>query len=216
MNRALLIVGAAILGVLVLAGGAYLLANNRSGQNTNASPTPLTEEQNGNFTGTFLELLELGQDQMCTFDNTDDEGVRTTGTAYVASGGSRLNADFTVHQTDGSFDGNIVRDGEYTYIWTTLQEQGVKIAMTSENESIFGDLAEGRNTGLGDDTEMEFDCSDWTADETMFVPPADAEFVDITETFSQLENLMGGQCSVCENLPEGEVRNQCLTALNCN
>lgn len=219
MNKVVLMVILVMLGVVLIVGGLNLMNNrNSEGAIEDNSPTPETSETTNSFSGTLLDLLAMGQDKVCTFDNTDETGIRTEGTVYLASGGDRLSSEFTVHQTDGSFDGSIVRDGEYTYIWTTLQEQGVKIEITPESESIFGEWAEGEHntTGMSDDTEIDFNCSDWQVDNSMFVPPSDVEFVDISDSFSQLQNMMGGQCSACEELPAGEVREQCMAALNCN
>jgi hypothetical protein len=153
---------------------------------------------------------------MCTFDNTDETGTRTEGTVYIASGGDRLNSNFNVNQPTGSFEGNIIRDGDYTYIWTTLQEQGVKIEITPENETLFGEMSEGNDTGLSDETEVDFSCTPWTVDSSKFIAPSNIEFVDVTEAFEQFQDMPSeNQCAACSQLPEGDVRNQCLSALKC-
>ena len=52
----------------------------------------------------------------------------------------------------------------------------------------------------------------------MFVPPADIEFMDFsqmmneaTETFENSEV----DCSVCDQIPDGDAKTQCLSALGC-
>lgn len=219
MNKTVLIAGAAVLGLLALGAVLWVTRNNSSNTPT-AMPeaTDSMQTQGTSFNGTFLDLLRQGQSQMCTFDSVDEKNVRTEGVIFVEAGGNRLSSNFSVEQPEGDFEGNIIRDGEYTYIWTTLQEQGVKLKITPESEELFGSIGESEDnsTGISDTTEVDFSCSPWAVEESIFQAPSDIEFMDVTEAFEQFQDMpAANQCAACSQLPEGEVRNQCLTALNC-
>lgn len=219
MNKALL----AFLAVVILAivgVGAFLFT--RKPPTNNQTPNNSIMEGN-KFSGTFMDLLALGQNYTCTFDTVDDAGTKTKGKVYVAAGGNKLSGQFLITQADGTeVDSNIIRDGEYNYIWTSLQPEGYKTKITLDNDSLFGSGKDsGKSTNLSDDINLDFDCSPWAVDNTMFIPPSNIEFLDLSETMMQLqqesqESIKNSvDCSVCDQAPAGAARDQCLQNLGC-
>lgn len=219
MNKIAVYIGIAVLGFLLLLAGIYIL-NRPSTESLSeeTSQEPVSTSNSDKFSGTLQDILSMNENQVCNFVSNEQNGTRTEGTVYVASQGSRMSGEFTVQSPDEeTFVGNIIRDGQYNYIWTTLEQQGAKIKINPESDSIFGEAAGNvsNSTGLTDTSEVDFDCDNWSVDERKFIPPSNVEFVDLTSSLDQLQELMGGECSACQQLPAGDTRNQCLQALNC-
>lgn len=226
MNKGLLI---GIVALLLAGIGGYFAYTSMSndseefGERLNSSDTAMVEKDNDSFNGTFVDLLKLGKDYTCTFDQEDEAGNKTSGEVFVASRGDKLRGDFNFVQPDGaSYDGGMVRDGEYNYVWTS-QFGGFKSKVTEADDSLFSssDNDSTSTGGLSDDTDVDFDCKSWRVDESKFIPPSDIEFQDFSQEMQQIEeaedllNDLEIDCSVCDSAPEGAARTQCLQALGC-
>jgi len=227
----LLIGGLALLGIVVVGAGAYLITNKTSETPTNETSSGENMEMTGSsdFTGNITDLLSLGGNMQCTFSSMDtDVGSSVSGMFYIADNGNKVNGDFTVDPGEGDvMQGHVIRDGQYNYVWTSAMDTGFKFEISEESNSLFGDIAEeeATDTGINDNTQVDFDCDNWTVDNSMFVPPAGVEFSDFSSMMMQMNDLMMeensegadlAQCAACSQLPAGDARNQCLTALNCN
>lgn len=222
MNKTLIAILATVAVVAVAAGAYFTLGN--SSEDTVGTTSQDSENNStdvNQFSGTFAELLALGQNYTCTFDTTDDTGNQTSGVVYVAGAGNKMNGEFLVTEPDGNtMDGNIVRDGEYNYVWTSLQSDGIKTKITDEDTSIFA-VNEGESeTGISDDDNVDFDCQKWNVDNSKFTPPSDINFVEfslpsVMEGSGETDQEVNLDCSLCDQVPEGEARNQCLSTLGC-
>jgi hypothetical protein len=216
MNNKLLAV-AAFVGIGVLAVGAYLFTRQpNSVTNTSQTTDSMVETSDANsFSGTFSDLLARGQSYTCTFSESDNDGNTTKGNVYVAAGGDRFNGEFELVQPTGTLQSYIIRDGEYNYIWTAGQSEGIKTKINPEDASLFGDSEE---TPVDENEPVDFDCAPWTVDNSKFVPPANVSFIDFSDTMAEMENVMEENeidCSVCDQIPAGESRDQCLQSLGC-
>ena len=215
-----------IIGIVVVAlvgvGGFFLYQSANTGDTASVSITG--EDGEVEVNGSFADLLNSGKSYTCTFETLDKSGTGSTGTVYVTADGDKMNGDFTYTQADGaSFDGGVIRDGEYNYVWTSMQEQGIKTKIDPENDTIFGTTgAEDEtdtNAGLSDGQEVGFNCKVWAEDDSMFVPPSDIEFlevsVDLVELDEEVMEVDKLDCSVCDQVPAGATKDQCLMTLGC-
>lgn len=178
----------------------------------------LTEDER--FKGTFLQLLALGKNYMCSFDSTDAEGNTTNGKVYVAAKGDMLRGDFTYSPKVGdSFKSNVIRDGKYNYIWSSLDTKGFKVLIDKENDTLFGTTSKetSKEGNIKDDTDVDFNCKKWSIDNSLFVPPTTIEFIDFSEQMKGIQEQMKEttNCSVCDQIPSGDSKDQCLKALGC-
>ncbi len=176
------------------------------------------------ISSSFAELVRLGKSYHCTFDTTDDAGNATSGEVYVAQSGDKVNGDFELTQADGvTHQANVIRDGEYNYIWSTMFDQGFKSKIVSEDDSFFSSSEKsGDQVGFDEDADVDFDCSPWRVDNAMFVPPAEIKFADFSaqmevhlDAAEEAQDKMKASCSVCDQAPAGASRDQCLQALGC-
>lgn len=213
-----------ILFVLLLAGGAFffLKPTSRTSENDSTARNNAIEENDSvetqasgktSVTGNFMELLKLGENYSCDFDYEDDQGNTTKGKVYVSESGDKLRGEFELIQADGTaITTNILRAGEYNYMWTSALPQGFKYAITEEDTSFFGDAGDDstQTFGLDADLDMDFDCDSWRVDGSMFEVPDDIEFVE-----ASTNTYVDDPCAACDMVPAGTSRDQCLQTLGC-
>lgn len=225
MKNKKVMVGVVIGVAIVLILGVALVSRNSRGPEQKGQTTE-NKLKDGKFTGTFPELLALGENYACQFDTTDDTGNRVVGKTYIAASGDKFSGEFVMTQADGTeVSSNIMRDGEYNYIWTSEQEEGIKTKIDPEEDTLFdsGDETSG-TTDISNDV-ADFDCQPWSVDQTMFAPPTNIKFTDLSsmmmdamegsqETESMMEESEEKDCSVCSQVPESS-REQCLKAIGC-
>ncbi|QQS38933.1 hypothetical protein IPM62_06165 [Candidatus Woesebacteria bacterium] len=224
MNKNLII--GIFLAVMILGAGGYFLLKEAPGNKdseTNISTTTNEAGSQGNkLNGKLSDLLSLGKDYTCSFNQIDESGNKNSGKVYINNSGTKLRGDFTYQLADGtSQSGGVIRDDEYSYIWTDGQG-GFKTKVDPDVKDIFGEnMSTGEKSVLTDDTNMNFDCDNWKVDNSVFVPPVNIVFTDLSEGMLQLnESGVGNNqevdCSLCDQIPEGDEKNQCLTAFGCN
>ena len=167
--------------------------------------------------GSLTSILALGRNLECTFSDASEEGMRTEGIAYIA--GERIRSDFVTTDGGVQYDMSVIRDTETAYIWGEAPE-GTMAVKTSiaETEGVFP-VDESTSQPDPFEEQVEFECSRWSVDEGQFTPPADVEFVDLQE---QMEAMMGDalgggglDCSMCDQVPAGAAKDQCLQSLGC-
>ncbi len=216
---ALLIVGAGV--------GAYSLLSNRSeneaartSNTSTSSNDSMNEDGDNSVSGKLSDLLKLGQNYSCTFDHTDESGNQTVGTVYVAASGDKLRGDFTFTDSAGeSYEVGVIRDDTYNYVWSP-KFGGFKTQITEGDSEIFSSDDTASSVGSLEDSEVNFDCRRWSVDTALFIPPSTVEFIDTDAMMQELqvetsEAMEGLDCSVCDNVPAGPSKDQCLQALGC-
>jgi hypothetical protein len=215
MNKNLMIlIGLIVAGVI----GAYLFLNKPA--------------QNGELTGnnnaqtmsaSLAQLLAAGQDYSCTFETTDDAGLKTDGTIYVADQGHKMSGKFMTTNADNTqTQTSMMSDGQYTYIWSADQTQGFKMKVDPENDTLLPEGDDSSEVGFDADQQLDFNCQPWRPDNSLFVPPTGIEFVDFSaqvemmqEQSETMQQDSGANCAICDQVPAGDARTQCLTSLGC-
>ncbi|MFC1649498.1 hypothetical protein ACFL2C_02155 [Patescibacteria group bacterium] len=216
------------LAVVVIAVGIFFVTQNKNESSNETSTESMSSDDgsNGDVTmesesvsGTFSDLLALGQNYECTYEITDEQGNQSSGKVYVADSGDKMYGEFSLSMEEiGSYDSYIIRDGTYNYIWSSQQPQGIKMTIDEEDESFVSDDNEDVDYGVDYNQNYSFDCDPWSVDDGIFVPPNDVDFVDFSSMMEEItEGLEGAgiDCSICNEVPEGDARTQCLTSLGC-
>lgn len=199
---------------LVLAAGAYFYfsksKSNFSGVNQIASGAK-----------SLKDLIAAGVPQKCTYSSTNDSGS-TQGTSYVADG--KVRADFTSTLAGKSSTSHIISDNKITYMWTDGEKNGVKMTIP-EGQASYSPVPESSDGSYKQadlDQKADYDCSAWIPDSSVFTPPSDVTFTDLSEMYKPTQVQQGpsggsessSACSYCNNLT-GSDKTQCLAALNC-
>lgn len=213
MNKTLIL---AIGGVAVIGGGIFAFMQ-LGGVDVGNNEEAMTEndEMDGGFAGSIKDLMVAGRSVTCTFER-DDEMGHMNGTVYVS--GENMRGNFSIAQGSGErFDTSVIQDGEYGYTWGTSPfgeiATKIKLAVAEADSSDSSD-------GAPDlDEDFDYHCHSWNADNSMFVPPSDVDFQDLSAGMMQANDVMNSvdnaQCGACDQAPEG-AREQCRQALGCN
>lgn len=212
MGKSLIIAGVA--GVLIIAAAAAYLT---VGKPASTSPTPTASievestETASTESKSLKDLMAMGQNQSCTFE--DETG--NSGSVYASSG--RVRGDFATNINGKLESSHLLVDGQYAHIWTEGMANGIKISL----DAIADIDTTSAQQSVDIDEKVDFDCSPWSVDASLFVPPASVQFTDYssmmapvaTGTAQTTDN--SSQCATCQNLT-GTYRDQCLQALSCN
>jgi hypothetical protein len=158
------------------------------------------------------DLLTAGIPQQCTFTDASGE-AGLEGTTYIAGG--KMRGDFTTTVDGKTTTGHTIFDGKTSWIWMDETSTGFKIEVDpSEADSSELPVQQGMDLNK----TIDYNCSTWLPDNTLFNPPTDITFTsfEVPDT-TEADAMTGNQnlCESCEAL-SGESKTQCLTALNCN
>ena len=229
MNKTILY---AVGGIVVVGAGAYFLMNKPAGP---ATPGGDTNTPTPGASMSMKELLGLGGAQRCTFTNTV-ENSESSGVVYVAGG--KMRGDFTSLAAGQTVQSHMIVDGETSYVWSDAMPQGMKMSFANMESQA------GTNSDKSVDVnkEVNYSCGAWTVDAGVFALPAGVEFSDLGALLPPggMPKLPGGsgtvdpstitvptggaggampggaaQCAVCNQVPAGDERMQCLAALGC-
>ncbi len=151
----------------------------------------------------IMSLFKLGKSMECTFSFSSD-GMRGEGTGFFADGNARVDSLYTGTGSTPTAS-YMISDAKNKVMYTwTLDDgvaQGVKMAIPDdvpENTTDAPDtstMAPSPDGGVTPETDVEYDCKPWTVDNSVFVPPADVEFMDMTSMQAEMEEMkrsMGG------------------------
>jgi hypothetical protein len=151
----------------------------------------------------IMSLFKLGKSMECTFAFSSD-GMRGEGTGFFADGNARVDSLYTGTGSAPTASYMISdASNKVMYTWTLDDgvAQGVKMAIPDEVPS--GDVdteskpspMPSQEAGVTPETDVEYNCKPWTVDSSVFVPPSDVEFMDMTSMQQQMEEMqrsMGG------------------------
>lgn len=214
MNKRLIF--AAIALILVIGGvvGARVFGTKTTQQLNSeqnlASDTNNAEENvdtNG-FTSqnvSLKQLLQMGIPQRCAFKQS---GMYASEGLVMISGG-KVRGDFQ-SAVDGQAQAtHLIVDGNTSYLWVEGQNTGFK---TTFDSNVADDLKENTPDTFAQsfdaNANLDYKCSPWTVDNSVFVLPSNVSFTD-------LNSQLSSQCGMCESLT-GDSKTQCLTALKCS
>ncbi len=218
MNKNIVIV---LIILVFIAVGSYLFMNKSqpsknqgavTSQNKNSTSSPQTIQ------GTLKSLITSGKSQKCTYSNKLKE-TTVEGTFYVAGG--KLRGDFTTTSAQTKMNGHMIVHNGYSYIWSDLSKQGIKMAINQEQLAPSTPPVNTKTQMPDINQSYSYTCQGWSGDSAIFVPPATITFstlalpsVQPTGTATGV-NTNSAACSACDRIPAGSTRDACKTQLNC-
>ncbi len=218
MKNKSVLIGIAFLLLIVLGGGAYMMMSksDTASPSTVADAMVATPSGGGSVQKTLKELFTSGVAQKCTFSNTS-ETPAVQGVTYISSG--KVRGDFTTAIADKTITSHMIVEGNTNYMWTDEQKIGFKMTMDTDAATTPMPTGSAMSQQAFDmNKTMEYNCSPWVVDASLFVPPTNIEFSDFSDMLkSSGEGIPAGNqtaCKACEQLT-GESKTQCQTALGC-
>ena len=223
MKKSPLIIGIIII-ILLLIGGYFYMNKSNSPLSMIGGANKIDETSQGSALKSLKDLMMMGQDQMCTFESTDENGSNK-GSSYIS--GEKVRTDFSGTDPDGkAYSGSMISDGTYMYSWSTASPQGMKIKITEETnkavEDVKQDAQANPNQYIDPNDKVDYKCQGWRVDQGMFTPPSDIEFVDYSQLMEQTQEqtqdqtgaINSTQCAACDSLT-GDEQTACKSALGC-
>ena len=136
--------------------------------------------------GSMRDLMMRGESMECSFTFTDADGASGEGTSFFD--GERVRMD-TMVQFDGQTynASNIIRSNEM-YAWGTMPQGEFAIVMPLEDGMEDEEFMD-EEAPVGVDEEVDYDCQPWSVDNSVFTPPQDVEFMDMSE---MMQGMMQG------------------------
>jgi hypothetical protein len=216
--------------VLIAVVGGYLATQRSASPGDQAAVAPSTAGK------TLQDLMALGGSQRCTF-SYEDSVSKTDGTMYLANG--KVRNDMTVIAKVAGNKEDLIHsivDSGYMYNWTDGESEGMKASLADVGSGI-ADVGGGTQTlATSYDGDVNYNCTPWTADASLFTPPATVQFTDAS---AMMQDMMSGtdtsdtnmegngddgammpsssadQCSACDSIPDPSAQAQCRAALQC-
>jgi hypothetical protein len=166
---------ASIVGVIVV-GGIWASMSGKSSQTVDSTTSVKSSmvSADGSFKGSLADLMKGGKSYQCTVNQTV-EGITSTGTVYV-SGEEHIRGDFTsTIPSYGNVKSSMITDASSVYVWTSMMSQGFKSPRTTENTKVTGNT-EAMKQGLDINQQLDYNCTPWTVDMSVFAVPTNITF----------------------------------------
>ncbi len=180
----------AILAVLAIGGGAYVMTKNKKApavDNTNTQANAKADQnanENANLgvnanenakKGSLRSFLGLGQNMKCTYSSTTKDGVSASGTFYIGANGD-MRGDFeTKVGAQAPIVNNMIVKGGISYVWSGTQ--GAKMSVpAADTKATVPEASKGMEQL---DAQMDYNCTPWVLDASKFTPPAGVNFMDL-------------------------------------
>lgn len=207
--------------ILALIGGALYLTFGKS--TTTPQETEMMGEKTQNakemIKGSLKSLFGAGKNVTCTVNNIDNQG---NGTVYVT--GNKIRGDFTSKIDGKTIENHFIQDKEFSYFWSSEMEEGIKMKADLGTEETA--ISDNKDTQVSStetvdlNKEVDYKCSNWSVDNSKFIPPANIKFSDLSNLMMPKTTPSEGDVtdkiegSPCDKLPDAESRTACEKALN--
>jgi hypothetical protein len=207
-----------VIVILFLIGGIYALSS-KNKNSSSSDGTFETEEGSDNeevsSPKSIKDLLTAGISQKCTYSYFEGK-VSSEGTTYVSGG--KVRGDFRTTVDNKSTTGHTIYDGKTSYVWMDGERDGFKMEIDLEDMETGESATTNQQQTVDLNKSLDYDCSLWSAQESVFDPPSDVTFSGFTIPSTNQDNPSDNSqdyCDSCNSL-SGDQKAQCLSALNCN
>ena len=219
-QKNLIVVAAVVILFILGAGGIFLFSKNSSpvSQTQNQQQTQEKASNPKNPVNTLVNLLTSGQSVMCTFEYSGESKNTSSGTVYIANG--NMKGEFDVTDKDGKKSHmQMIRNGDSNYIWGDEVDGGIK--MTLATKDLESDTSTNQYFDFNNNN-VNYDCSAWSADNSVFTPPTDIKFTDLssmmpkkTDSMMQKdeEDTSADAMDACAEIEDPETKTACESAM---
>jgi hypothetical protein len=218
MQKKLLFVAAAILFLAAGCGKATVQSSTQANIQTNPSPQAMGEQMS------MKDIMMSGKSQKCEVD-TSTASVKSQGTIYFSNG--KMRGDFTSTVNGKTETSHMINDGAEVYTWVDGMAMAVKMAANAFEDNKPTATSQSHQA-VDPNAKYEYHCSAWAVDSSMFSPPKNMNFTDMSAMMKSTGSMnmvmppasagvkAGGSasaCLACNNAGSGKA--QCLAALGC-
>lgn len=163
-----MIIRVVVIGAIVI--GIYSIASkDNKVKNDNVVVTPSTEQKPAGKKIAFSEFVKQNGSYKCSVDQTTGD-FESKGTVYIKNGD--MSGEFSTIAEGRDVKSYIIMKDGYMYTWSSASPQfGAKMAVKTDNSINTSGTYSWDPQQIGD-----YNCSDWTVDESKFTIPATIKF----------------------------------------
>lgn len=181
MSKQLPLIAGGIVILVVIGIVAFLQMGKKSSSSNAPTATSAQSESSVSSTsGTLKDLFSGGKTVNCKFSYPDNS---MSGNVFVSGG--KVRNEFTTTKDGKTTDGTVIYDGTYAYFWSSSSSQAIKYKMGSIED--MQKQAQGQAQTMDLSQKVNFDCSNWSVDNSKFVPPSNIQFTDFTEMMMKVQ-----------------------------
>lgn len=202
--------------VLILGGcGKKVDGNKVSPATKNNVAEDKKEPETIKMSTSAKEIMKSGKSLDCTFSFTDaDQGAIQSGRFYVDGPKARFRSEMeiTMNSTGQKIKSYMITDGDYGYSWNSIDAKtGFKINL---NEPASTENIDKNSQKIEDlNQRIDFDCRNWPVDNSKFILPTGIEFRDLSAAMKSLSlPANAAACSICDQIPNAEIKAECQKA----
>lgn len=197
-----------IIALLIIGAGSYwILTRSKDSESIKSEKSEITSGLKVTEISSLSGWLKRGKSVECTLSTdegtitmkTKDGKIRIEGIPYMFGSGDVTTPDIS---------GVSLTAGDWVYMWSG--NKGTKMNLKAMQESMSEEQKEKaedydwEEMAEGWEAQYQYECQEKRLSDNLFEPPADVEFIDWTETMSQLQQI--GQ-QLQGGLDEGETMN---------
>jgi hypothetical protein len=215
---------ASLIITAILFSGCNLLPGNQpttdnSKQNQDQVSNQSSETVNPSGQYSINELLTMNKPLKCTWKESATGDSDITNIMYL--NGKKFYQDVTMGEIGHSFT---IFDGDWLYIWNDFNAMASKMKST-EVQTNFKPGQENAQANATMEQKKDFLCENWAVDNSIFNPPQDKNFKDVTSEMNQafqesgqegLEKAKQQMCDLCQKAPDQDTKNECLKNAECD
>jgi hypothetical protein len=204
------LVGFLIFSTILLSGCGTNLNKQLNTSNQGQTVGKPTEVINPSGEYTINELFAMNRPMKCTWK---ESGEKSDVTNIIYLNGKKMCQDVTMGDAGHSY---MVSDGEWLFMWNDFTGMASKMKITEIGTGITP--GQGKTNGTaGMDQKRDFVCESWKVDNSVFEPPKDKSFKDVTEEMTQavseiknggLEKAKQQMCDLCSKAPSQELKDE--------
>lgn len=219
LNKKFLLIG--IVVIVAVAGVIYFsISKGKSPtgkQNQNQSNNQAAGIENPSGEYSINELFTMNKPLKCTWKESATGDKDVTNVIYIS--GKKFYQDVTMSDIGHSFT---ISDGDYLYIWNDFNDMASKIKNTEIKISP-ASVSKKAQESVEQEQKRDFVCEKWIVDESVFIPPTDKIFKDVSEEMGQaVQDLQENSdeykqqaCDSCRKAPTQELIDKCLENMQC-
>jgi hypothetical protein len=229
--------------IALVATGVFFVMHNKAEAPTSGAATEhVPQQEMPKVTSTLHSLkdfLAMNVAQKCTYTRSDAT-MDINGTTYVDNGKVRTDTVMTDHKTQKVMHSQAIIDAGYMYAWSDSTPFGVKMQLAALMTATSTKTAAG-NGAPDVEAKYDYNCAPGAVDGTVFVPPTNIEFKDMSAMMQQMMGKSGmgsdsaafdpstgameagapgasknaAMCGACAQAPNAQAQAQCKIALGC-
>lgn len=218
MNKKALTAVIVVLVLIIGVYGAYRVYRHFKRLSTPVAQTQQATEQAetspSSTLGSLKDLMLKGIPQTCTYSSDKSQG-----TLYMDGGKVRGDISTDTKVNNQMVKSHIIISDKIIYMWSDGENSGYKMTYDpNATPAPAGTKTTNASGALDPNTQMNYNCSAWIADNSKFAVPTGIKFSSLSipsqTTIAPATGSASSQCSYCNNLT-GDEKTQCLTALKC-